>query len=80
MHVDVSEHLLAFGADAYAMNNAGETPAMLVERYPEGAKRAAMLKLIQGSSGLLQHTISYSHHQSNFYTNIDCLWDRQKGR
>jgi ankyrin repeat protein len=48
VRLEVAEHLLAFGADAYVANSAGETPVSLAEGYPPGAKRDAMLKLIRG--------------------------------
>jgi ankyrin repeat protein len=50
VRVEVAEHLLAFGADAHVANGAGETALVMAEGYPEGPKRSAMMKLMDGSS------------------------------
>lgn len=43
--------LLAYGADAYLKNNAGETPQSMVEQYPASQKahKDKIVELIEGA-------------------------------
>ncbi len=46
VRLECAEHLLAFGADAHAVNARDETPALMVDGYPGGDRKTRMLKMI----------------------------------